>query len=79
MCVSACARARLASCCITYGQVMQLPLHCVRADKLHFAFRGCPKVYHPACIKRDESFFRCQGKWDCGELFSCGLRLLLSV
>ncbi|AQK64648.1 zinc finger CCCH domain-containing protein 44 isoform X2 [Zea mays] len=28
--------------------------------------RGCPKVYHPACIKRDESFFRCQGKWDCG-------------
>ncbi|CAL4925856.1 unnamed protein product [Urochloa decumbens] len=28
--------------------------------------RGCPKVYHPACIKRDESFFRCRGKWDCG-------------
>jgi hypothetical protein len=30
--------------------------------------RGCPKVYHPACIKRDESFFRARGKWDCGEL-----------
>ncbi|XP_021302782.1 zinc finger CCCH domain-containing protein 44 [Sorghum bicolor] len=28
--------------------------------------RGCPKVYHPACIKRDESFFRRRGKWDCG-------------
>ncbi|PWZ52668.1 hypothetical protein Zm00014a_009980 [Zea mays] len=28
--------------------------------------RGCPKVYHPACIKRDESFFRCRVKWDCG-------------
>ncbi|KAL6641302.1 hypothetical protein ACP70R_019483 [Stipagrostis hirtigluma subsp. patula] len=28
--------------------------------------RGCPKVYHPACIKRDESFFRARGKWDCG-------------
>ncbi|KAF8722386.1 hypothetical protein HU200_022496 [Digitaria exilis] len=28
--------------------------------------RGCPKVYHPACIKRDESFFRSRGKWDCG-------------
>ncbi|TVU32039.1 hypothetical protein EJB05_23755, partial [Eragrostis curvula] len=28
--------------------------------------RGCPKVYHPACVKRDESFFRARGKWDCG-------------
>ncbi|OEL26849.1 Zinc finger CCCH domain-containing protein 44 [Dichanthelium oligosanthes] len=28
--------------------------------------RGCPKVYHPACIKRDASFFRSRGKWDCG-------------
>jgi hypothetical protein len=25
-------------------------------------------VYHPVCIKRDESFFRVKGKWDCGEL-----------
>ncbi|XP_072961935.1 uncharacterized protein [Typha angustifolia] len=28
--------------------------------------RGCPKVYHPACVKRDESFFRLRGKWNCG-------------
>uniref|UniRef100_A0A452YLL7 PHD-type domain-containing protein n=1 Tax=Aegilops tauschii subsp. strangulata TaxID=200361 RepID=A0A452YLL7_AEGTS len=28
--------------------------------------RGCSKVYHPACIKRDESFFRSRGKWNCG-------------
>ncbi|KAF0928790.1 hypothetical protein E2562_010666 [Oryza meyeriana var. granulata] len=28
--------------------------------------RGCTKVYHPACIKRDESFFRSRGKWNCG-------------
>ncbi|GJN19869.1 hypothetical protein PR202_gb07183 [Eleusine coracana subsp. coracana] len=28
--------------------------------------RGCPKVYHPACVKRDESFFKSRGKWDCG-------------
>ncbi|KAI4330365.1 hypothetical protein MLD38_028660 [Melastoma candidum] len=28
--------------------------------------RGCPKAYHPACIKRDESFFRSKAKWNCG-------------
>ncbi|KAK3148600.1 hypothetical protein QOZ80_3BG0297000 [Eleusine coracana subsp. coracana] len=28
--------------------------------------RGCPKVYHPACIKRDESFFNSRTKWNCG-------------
>lgn len=28
--------------------------------------RGCSKVYHPACIKRDESFFRLRGRWNCG-------------
>lgn len=28
--------------------------------------RGCPKAYHPACIKRDESFFRSRAKWNCG-------------
>uniref|UniRef100_R7WC09 Zinc finger CCCH domain-containing protein 44 n=1 Tax=Aegilops tauschii TaxID=37682 RepID=R7WC09_AEGTA len=28
--------------------------------------RGCPKVYHPACIKRDESFFTSRTKWNCG-------------
>ncbi|KAG8092251.1 hypothetical protein GUJ93_ZPchr0012g19510 [Zizania palustris] len=28
--------------------------------------RGCPKVYHPACIKREESFFQSRGKWNCG-------------
>ncbi|KAG4987980.1 hypothetical protein JHK84_030562 [Glycine max] len=28
--------------------------------------RGCPKAYHPACIKRDEEFFRSKAKWNCG-------------
>ncbi|KAI8018079.1 Zinc finger CCCH domain-containing protein 44 [Camellia lanceoleosa] len=28
--------------------------------------RGCPKAYHPACIKRDEAFFRSRVKWNCG-------------
>ncbi|XP_054824189.1 zinc finger CCCH domain-containing protein 44-like [Prosopis cineraria] len=28
--------------------------------------RGCPKAYHPACIKRDEAFFRSKAKWNCG-------------
>ncbi|XP_076909193.1 uncharacterized protein LOC143566347 [Bidens hawaiensis] len=28
--------------------------------------RGCPKAYHPSCIKRDESFFRSKAKWNCG-------------
>jgi chromatin remodeling complex protein RSC6 len=28
--------------------------------------RGCPKVYHPPCIKRDESFFNSRSKWNCG-------------
>ncbi|KAG4153742.1 hypothetical protein ERO13_D03G011000v2 [Gossypium hirsutum] len=27
---------------------------------------GCPKAYHPACIKRDEAFFRSKAKWNCG-------------
>ncbi|GKD25939.1 zinc finger CCCH domain-containing protein 44-like protein, partial [Tanacetum coccineum] len=27
--------------------------------------RGCPKAYHPACIKRDEAFFRSKAKWTC--------------
>ncbi|KAL5653555.1 hypothetical protein ACJX0J_039013, partial [Zea mays] len=27
---------------------------------------GCPKVYHPACIKRDEAFFQSRSKWNCG-------------
>ncbi|KAL2548059.1 F-box protein-like [Forsythia ovata] len=30
--------------------------------------RGCPKAYHPACIKRDEAFFRSKAKWNC----ACG-------
>ena len=30
--------------------------------------RGCPKAYHPACIKRDEAFFRSKAKWNCGML-----------
>ncbi|GLU19808.1 hypothetical protein SLE2022_360350 [Rubroshorea leprosula] len=28
--------------------------------------RGCPKAYHPTCIKRDEAFFRSKAKWNCG-------------
>uniref|UniRef100_A0A1J3JAX8 Zinc finger CCCH domain-containing protein 44 n=1 Tax=Noccaea caerulescens TaxID=107243 RepID=A0A1J3JAX8_NOCCA len=28
--------------------------------------RNCPKAYHPACIKRDEAFFRTTAKWNCG-------------
>ncbi|RID44253.1 hypothetical protein BRARA_I01063 [Brassica rapa] len=28
--------------------------------------RGCPKVYHPACVKRSEAFFRSRSKWNCG-------------
>ncbi|PWA52285.1 zinc finger, PHD-type, SWIB/MDM2 domain, Plus-3 domain, Zinc finger, RING/FYVE/PHD-type [Artemisia annua] len=27
--------------------------------------KGCPKAYHPACIKRDEAFFRSKAKWNC--------------
>ncbi|ONK55254.1 uncharacterized protein A4U43_UnF5820, partial [Asparagus officinalis] len=27
---------------------------------------GCPKVYHAACINRDEAFFQTRGKWTCG-------------
>ncbi|XP_038999855.1 zinc finger CCCH domain-containing protein 44-like [Hibiscus syriacus] len=28
--------------------------------------QGCPKAYHPACIKRDEAFFKSKAKWNCG-------------
>ena len=28
--------------------------------------RGCPKAYHPSCIKRDEAFFKSRAKWNCG-------------
>ncbi|KAK6793437.1 hypothetical protein RDI58_006890 [Solanum bulbocastanum] len=28
--------------------------------------KGCPKAYHPACIKRDEDFFSSNAKWFCG-------------
>ncbi|PKI69978.1 hypothetical protein CRG98_009581 [Punica granatum] len=28
--------------------------------------KGCPKAYHPSCIKRDESFFQSRAKWMCG-------------
>ncbi|KAL9161006.1 hypothetical protein ABFS82_08G237600 [Erythranthe guttata] len=28
--------------------------------------KGCPKAYHPACIKRDEAFFQSAAKWNCG-------------
>ncbi|KAI4367254.1 hypothetical protein MLD38_023013 [Melastoma candidum] len=28
--------------------------------------RGCPKVYHPSCVNRDEAFFQTKGQWNCG-------------
>ncbi|CAN4116763.1 unnamed protein product [Withania somnifera] len=28
--------------------------------------KGCPKAYHPSCIKRDEEFFSSNAKWFCG-------------
>ncbi|EPS73116.1 hypothetical protein M569_01640, partial [Genlisea aurea] len=28
--------------------------------------KGCPKAYHPACVKRDEAFFKSKAKWNCG-------------
>ncbi|XP_058777787.1 zinc finger CCCH domain-containing protein 44-like [Vicia villosa] len=28
--------------------------------------RGCPKAYHPACVKRGEEFFRATERWSCG-------------
>lgn len=28
--------------------------------------RDCPKAYHTTCIRRDESFFRQKGRWNCG-------------
>ncbi|CAH9065029.1 unnamed protein product [Cuscuta europaea] len=28
--------------------------------------KGCPKAYHPACIKRDDSYFSSTAKWNCG-------------
>ncbi|KAF9620827.1 hypothetical protein IFM89_014764 [Coptis chinensis] len=27
--------------------------------------RACPKAYHPACVNRDEAFFRSKGRWNC--------------
>ncbi|XP_057531159.1 zinc finger CCCH domain-containing protein 44-like isoform X1 [Amaranthus tricolor] len=29
-------------------------------------YRDCPKAYHPACVKRDESFFLPNIRWNCG-------------
>ncbi|KAL8151987.1 hypothetical protein V2J09_021795 [Rumex salicifolius] len=28
--------------------------------------RDCPKAYHPACVKRDESYFTPRLRWNCG-------------
>ncbi|GJU95963.1 zinc finger CCCH domain-containing protein 44-like protein [Tanacetum coccineum] len=33
--------------------------------------RGCPKAYHPACVKRDEAFFQSKAKWTCGDKGFC--------
>lgn len=45
--------------------------------------RGCPKVYHPACINRDEAFFRSRARWNCGKsthmlLYSVYYRVVLA-
>lgn len=37
---------------------------------LYFVSRGCPKVYHPSCVNRDEAFFRSKGRWTCGMFFT---------
>lgn len=42
--------------------------HCLCASCGLLLIRGCPKAYHPACIKRDEAFFRSRAKWNCGML-----------
>ncbi|KAJ8443632.1 hypothetical protein Cgig2_019614 [Carnegiea gigantea] len=39
--------------------------------------RDCPKAYHPACVKRDESFFRPTIRWNCG--LSDGLESSISI
>ncbi|XP_057766129.1 zinc finger CCCH domain-containing protein 44-like [Salvia miltiorrhiza] len=36
--------------------------------------KGCPKAYHPACIKRDEAFFKSKAKWNCGWHICSGCR-----
>ncbi|KAK8950815.1 Zinc finger CCCH domain-containing protein 19 [Platanthera zijinensis] len=28
--------------------------------------RGCPKVYHPSCVNREEAYFQSKGQWSCG-------------
>nr|XP_043633183.1 zinc finger CCCH domain-containing protein 19-like [Erigeron canadensis] len=28
--------------------------------------RNCPKAYHPACVNRDDAFFKSKGRWNCG-------------
>ncbi|XP_047314855.1 zinc finger CCCH domain-containing protein 44-like [Impatiens glandulifera] len=28
--------------------------------------RGCPKAYHPVCVKHDDTYFRAKSKWNCG-------------
>ncbi|KAJ6802286.1 zinc finger CCCH domain-containing protein 19-like [Iris pallida] len=28
--------------------------------------RGCPKVYHPSCVNRDDAYFQAKGQWNCG-------------
>ncbi|XP_042026812.1 zinc finger CCCH domain-containing protein 19-like isoform X1 [Salvia splendens] len=36
--------------------------------------KGCPKAYHPACIKRNEAFFKSKAKWNCGWHICSGCR-----
>ncbi|KAJ0968474.1 hypothetical protein J5N97_025391 [Dioscorea zingiberensis] len=41
--------------------------------------RGCPKVYHPACVNRDDAFFRSKGRWNCGLLVGFEGKLSLTL
>uniref|UniRef100_A0A2P2KIN2 Zinc finger PHD-type domain-containing protein n=1 Tax=Rhizophora mucronata TaxID=61149 RepID=A0A2P2KIN2_RHIMU len=42
--------------------------------------RGCPKAYHPACVNRDEAFFRAKGRWNCGNfLLSSSFAFFISL
>ncbi|KAJ9561840.1 hypothetical protein OSB04_007000 [Centaurea solstitialis] len=40
--------------------------------------RGCPKAYHPACVKRDEAFFRSKAKWNCDLMVYVGVNQTIS-
>jgi len=63
--------SRVANCALPFSPTL------TRLLLLASCSRGCPKVYHPACIKRDEAFFQSRSKWNCGELHPSHSPLLL--